>query len=111
MWAHASRHGASVLRGAASPESRFASTQQTRSFHSLRPSLLHHNAIPRSRRLLPIVARAGVPFALQSRGVQASAFPKFVLKTFRVPAGGIAILTGGFAYVNYKVQGSLAESC
>ena len=108
MLTNASRHGARILRTAAR-HSRLVTTQQIRSVHNRRPSLLRHNALPRTRQLLPTVARAGVPFALQSRGIQFSALPKFVLKSFRVPAGGIALITGGFAYVNYKVQGPATE--
>ena len=109
MLTNASRHGARVLRTAAAQPSRLVSTQQIRSVHNPRPSLLHHNALPRARRLLPAAARAGVPLTLQSRSIQFSALPKFILKSFRVPAGGIALITGGFAYVNYKVQGSAAK--
>jgi len=60
---------------------------------------------PRTRRLLPNLARANATFALQTRGLQASAIPKAFLRAFRVPAGGVAFITAGFAYVNYKVQG------
>jgi hypothetical protein len=80
---------------------------QFRPFHPPPSSPLLPTLDPRGRRLLPILARANGTFALQTRGLQASAFPKVFLKAFRVPAGGIAFVTAGFAYVNYKVQGPL----
>jgi hypothetical protein len=106
MLAAASRRGAAALARSAL-QSRFVSTtQQTRALHTPRPSpLLHHNVHPRTQNVLPALARASVPFVFQSRGLYASALPRFVFKAFRVPAGGLAIFTGGFAYINYKVQG------
>jgi hypothetical protein len=109
MLAVASRRGAAAL-GRSALQTRFVSTtQQTRAFHTPRPSLLlHRNVHPRPKTVLPALARASVPFVLQSRGFSATALPRFVFKAFRVPAGGLAVFTGGFAYVNYKVQGPAA---
>jgi hypothetical protein len=102
MFTHASKRGVSYLR---------ATTRhalQLRPFHPP-PSLLA-NGDPRRRRLLPALARASTTFAVQTRGLQASALPKIFFKAFRVPAGGVAVVTAGFAYVNYKVQGRIALS-
>jgi len=88
------------------------SPQFLRPFH-LPPSSspLLHSFDPRTRRLLfPVLARASGTFALQTRGLQASALPKVFLKAFRVPAGGLAFVTAGFAYVNYKVQGHCSSN-
>jgi len=103
MFAHASRRGAACMRTA----SRHLHLQsaQLRPFHSPRPSPLLANVEPRKRHLLPALARANATFALQTRGLQATALPKIFLKAFRIPAGGLAVVTAGFAYVNYKVQG------
>ena len=79
---------------------------QLRPFHTPPSSPLFVNVGPRKRRLLPVLTRANATFALRTRGLQTSAIPKLLLKTFRVPAGGVALITAGFAYVNYKVQGS-----
>jgi hypothetical protein len=98
MFTHASKRGVSYLR---------ATTRhalQLRPFHPP-PSPLLANGDPRRRRLLHALARANATFALQTRGLQASALPKMFFKVFRVPAGGVAVVTAGFAYVNYKVQG------
>jgi hypothetical protein len=104
MFAHASRRGAGSLRTA----SRHVHLQsiQLRPFHYPRASPLLANSEPRNRHLLPALARANAAFSLQTRGLQASALPKIFLKAFRVPAGGVAVVTAGFAYVNYKVQGA-----
>lgn len=106
MLAAASRRGAAAL-ARSGLQTRFASiTQQTRAFHAPRPSpLMHHNVHPRPKHVLSALARASVPFVLQSRGFSAAALPRSAFKAFRVPAGGIAVFTGGFAYINYKVQG------
>ena len=98
MFTHASKRSAAYLRT--------ASRQVThlRPFHPP-PSPLLANVDPRNRRLLPVLARSNATFALQTRGLQASALPKLFFKVFRVPAGGLAVITAGFAYVNYKVQG------
>jgi len=104
MFAHASRRGAGYLR-TASRNLHFQSTQ-LRPFHYPRASPLLANTDPRNRHLLPALARANATFSLQTRGLQASALPKIFLKAFRVPAGGVALVTAGFAYVNYKVQGA-----
>lgn len=79
-----------------------------RSYHPW--SSLLGNVEPRKRRLLPALARANATFALQTRGLQASSIPKLLFKAFRVPASGVAVITAGFAYVNYKVQGSYIAS-
>lgn len=104
MFAHASRRGAGYLR-AASRQFHLQSTQ-LRPIHYPRASPLLANTDPRNRRLLPALARANATFSLQTRGLQASALPKIFLKAFRVPAGGVAVVTAGFAYINYKVQGA-----
>lgn len=103
MFAQASKRGVGFPR-TASRHLHLQSTQ-LRPYYP-RPSPLLANVDPRERRLLPVLARANATFALQTRGLQASALPKIFLKAFRVPAGGLAIVTAGFAYVNYKVQGS-----
>jgi hypothetical protein len=100
MFAHASKRSLSYLR----TPSRHAT--HLRPFHPP-PSPLLANVDPSRRRLLPALARSKVTFALQTRGLQASALPKLFFKVFRVPAGGVAVVTAGFAYVNYKVQGLL----
>lgn len=74
---------------------------QLRTFHPP-PSPLLSRLDPRRRYLL---TRANATFALQTRGIQIFAVPKAFLRLIRIPAGGIAALTAGFAYVNYKVQG------
>jgi hypothetical protein len=99
MLAYASRRSLSSLR----TTTRHLS--QARPFHPP-PSPLLANVDPCRRRLLPSLARANATFALQARGIQgAAAIPKLFFKVFRVPAGGIAVVTGGFAFINYKVQG------
>ena len=57
--------------------------------------------------MFPALGRANATFALQARGLQASAIPKAMFKFIRLPAGGLAVVTAGFAYVNYKVQGDV----
>jgi hypothetical protein len=99
MLAYASRRSLSTLR----TTTRHLS--QARPFHPP-PSPLLANVDPRQRRLLLNLARANATFALQARGIQgAASIPKLFFKVFRVPAGGIAVVTGGFAFINYKVQG------
>jgi hypothetical protein len=100
MFAHAAKRANSHVRLLA------RQSPQLRPFHLPPSSPLLSNVDPRTRRLLPNLARASGTFALQTRGLQASAIPKAFLRTFRVPAGGIAFVTAGFAYVNYKVQGA-----
>src|SRR5271156_3498484 len=75
---------------------------QLRTFHPPPHSPLLSRLDLRRRYLL---TRANATFALQSRGIQFLAVPKAFLRFIRVPAGGIAALTAGFAYINYKVQG------
>jgi hypothetical protein len=104
MFAQVSRRGIHFIR----TPGRHLNVPQFRLFH-LPPSPLLPSVDPRKRNLLPGLARANATFALQTRGLQGSAIPKFLLKAFRVPAGGIAIITAGFAYVNYKVQGRLGS--
>ena len=99
MFAHASKRSLAYLRTSTSRH-----VTHLRPFHPP-PSPLLANVDPRNRRLLPALARSNVTFALQTRGLQASALPKLFFKVFRVPAGGVAVVTAGFAYVNYKVQG------
>src|SRR5271154_2323796 len=105
MLAHASRRSMSYLRTSA--RHLHSSSPQLRPFHLPPVSPLVASADPRRQRLLPAFARANATFALQTRGLQASAIPKIILRSFRVPAGGVAVVTAGFAYVNYKVQGLL----
>jgi hypothetical protein len=104
MFAHASKRGAGYLRTAG--RHLYPQSTQLRPFHYPRASSILANTDPRDRRLLSALARANATFALQTRGLQASALPKIFLKAFRVPAGGVAVITAGFAYVNYKVQGA-----
>ena len=78
---------------------------QLRTFHPPPHSPLLSNLDPSRRRLLPALVRANATQALQTRGIQFFAVPKAFLRFIRVPAGGLAALTAGFAYVNYKVQG------
>jgi hypothetical protein len=104
MFAHASNRGAACLRTAG--RHLHLQSPQLRPFHYPRPSPLIANTEPRKRHLLPYLARANATFALQTRGLKGSALPKIFLKAFRVPATGVAVFTGAFAYVNYKVQGS-----
>ena len=102
MLAHAYKRSMSHLRTSAS---RHLHTPQLRPFHSPPTSPLITSLDPRRQRLLPTFTRANATFALQTRGFQASAIPKIILRSFKVPAGGVAVVTAGFAYVNYKVQG------
>ena len=107
MLAHAARRSGSYLRTSAR---HLHSQPQLRPFHLLPPSPLVASIDPRRQRLLPTFSRATASFALQTRGLQGSAIPKIILRSFRVPAGGVAVVTAGFAYVNYKVQGETSSS-
>lgn len=78
MFAHASRRGAGYLRTASRPL--HIQSTQLRPFHYPRGSPLLANSDPRNRHLLPALARASATFALQTRGLQASALPQNILK-------------------------------
>lgn len=108
MLAQAARRSVSHLR--ASARHLHSQPQQLRPFHLPPASPLLASIDPRRQRLLPAFARVNASFPLQTRGFQASAIPKIILRSFRVPAGGVAVVTAGFAYVNYKVQGELPYS-